>query len=163
MKKKVELEPNNARAARDWCELLTSIGTAQLDLGQIETGAQNLAEAVDRAEKLLARDPANGSSVLEVIDSRLAQAKGFATQAALPGNSPAHQADLWQRAIETLGHSQERIHSPELQRRKGSLAERSEKIAQAMSLAQAAIAKIATEPRPTSAAPVNDKPEIKQP
>jgi serine/threonine protein kinase len=163
VKIKVEMAPNDARAARDWVVCLRVIGTAQLALGRTEEGAQNLEEAVRKAEKLAGRDPANGSFQLEFIDSLLAQAKGFATQAKLLEITPARQVELWQRAIQTLARCQERMASPELQRNKASLVTQEKKVAQGMNEAQAALTKIATDARPTSAAPANDKSEIKQP
>ncbi len=67
VKIKLEMDSDNARAARDRVGLLSSIGAAQLALGQTEQGAQSLDETVRHAEVLVARDPANGPAQLQFI------------------------------------------------------------------------------------------------
>ena len=132
-------------------------------LGRTEDGAKSLEEAVCLAEDLVTRDPANGPSQLELIDSLYAQAKGFAAQAGVPGISSAGQADQWQRAIQALARCHERMNSPELQRTKLPLNQRAKEITRAANEAQAALAKIAAGGGPSPAPTETGKPHIKHP
>jgi serine/threonine protein kinase/tetratricopeptide (TPR) repeat protein len=144
VKIKVEMNPNNARSARDWSELLRFIGKTQIALGQAEEGAQKLEEGVRRLENLVKRDPANGQCQLDLIDALEFQANGFAARANLPGNSPRQQAELWRHAIEVFTKCQQRLDAQELQRSKLALKPRAERIAKAMSEARLALEKLAT-------------------
>jgi serine/threonine protein kinase/tetratricopeptide (TPR) repeat protein len=143
VKIKVEMEPDNLRAARDWSELLRFIGKTQIAIGQIEKGAQQLDEAVRRSEKLVVRDPTNGLGQLELLDALEFQAEGFAARAKLPDNSLAQQAELWRRAIDVFEKCRERLDAPELQRIKLGLRPRAERIAKAMTEAKLALEKLA--------------------
>lgn len=163
VKIKLEMDPNNARAARDQSNALRLIGAAQLALGQTELGAQSLAEAVRHAEALVARDPANGPAQLELTESLRAQAKGYAIQVGLAGIAPARQMELWQRALQSLTRCQQRMELPELRRNKAALETRAKALTQAMNEAQSALAKIAAGAGSISPLPVKDKLETQQP
>ena len=138
-------EPNNARWPRDWCTLRAELGAAQIALGQVDQGAAGLKEAVDRAQTLVARDPANALTQSVLLDVLHKQADGWAKQAALAGNSRQRQADLWQRTIETLFQCEAQAASPALDRMRPALAKQMKEIQQSLENARAAYAKVAAQ------------------
>jgi tetratricopeptide (TPR) repeat protein len=103
----VDREPNNARYARDWSQIHSDLGKAQIALGRVDEGLANLDESVRLAE----RDPANGSSQDLLASILQDEAKGCATVAGSPGISRARQAELWQRTITALARRLEKMDS----------------------------------------------------
>ncbi len=75
----VDREPDDARHARDWSEIHSDLGTAQIALGRFDEGLTNLDEAVRLAEALAERDPSNGSSQDLLAGVLQDEAKGCAT------------------------------------------------------------------------------------
>jgi serine/threonine protein kinase len=138
----VEREPNNARYARDWSGIHGAIGLAQIGLGRFDEGVTNLQEAVRLAENLIVRDPMNGSSQVQLIDSLQLQAEGFAKIAHTPGTSPVRQVELLQQAVQSLTRCQERLALPELERIRSQLSQKAKEIAQELNEARSTLAKI---------------------
>jgi tetratricopeptide (TPR) repeat protein len=143
-KMQVEREPNDARYARDWSQIHSELGAAQIALGQVEAGMTNLQEAVRLAGEVLAHDPVNGSSQSQLIGSLHAQAKGLAAIAQSPGSSPARRADLWAQVIQILSGCQEKLASPAMAQIRASEVGTAKKIAQDLDQARAALARLAT-------------------
>jgi len=138
-------EPNNARWPRDWCMLRAELGAAQIALGQIDQGADSLKDAVDRAQRLVARDPANALTQSVLLDVLHKQADGFAKQAAVATSSRQRQAELWQRTIETLIQCEAQAASPALDRMRPTLAKQMKEIQESLEKARAAYAKVAAQ------------------
>lgn len=58
----VDQEPNNARWARDWGQIHSRLGTAQIALGRFEEGMTNLQQAVHIAQSVLAPSCTGGKT-----------------------------------------------------------------------------------------------------
>jgi tetratricopeptide (TPR) repeat protein len=147
----VDRAPNDARHARDWSEIHSDLGTAQIALGRFDEGLTNLDEAVRLAEPLAERDPSNGSSQDLLVEVLQDESKGCAKVADSSGISRARQAALWQQAITALTRCQEKLDSPQLAHMTQSqLTQQHNEIESALSEARNAYAKIAGETRTDS-------------
>jgi tRNA A-37 threonylcarbamoyl transferase component Bud32/tetratricopeptide (TPR) repeat protein len=147
----VDRAPNDARHARDWSEIHSDLGTAQIALGRFDAGLTNLDEGVRLAESLAERDPSNGSSQDLLVEVLQDEAKGCATIAGSPGISRARQAELWQRAITALTRCQEKLDSPQLEQMPQSrLTRQRNETESALNKARDAYAKIAGETKTNS-------------
>jgi tetratricopeptide (TPR) repeat protein len=142
----VDRAPNDPRHARDWSEIHSDLGTAQIALGRFDEGLTNLDEAVRLAEPLVERDPLNGSSQELLAEVLQDEAKGCAKVAGSPGISRARQAELWQRAIAALTRCQEKLDSPQLaQMTQSQLTQQRNDVAPALNEARNAAAKLGAE------------------
>jgi tetratricopeptide (TPR) repeat protein len=139
----LEQEPNNARYARDWSEVHSDLGKAQIAFGRLDEGLANLDEAVRLAEPLVERDPLNGSSQNLLVGVLQDDAEGCSNIAGSPGISRARQAELWQREITVLTRCQEKLDSPQLkQASQSQLTRRRDEIGSALRKARDAYAKL---------------------
>lgn len=153
MKMLVDREPNDARYARDWSEIHSDLGTAQIALGRFDEGLTNLDVAVRLAEALAERDPLNGSSRDMLAEVLQDEAKGCAKVAGSPGISRARQAELWQRAIAALTRCQEKLDSPQLaQMTQSQLTQQRNDVSRALSEARSAFEKLGVEAEPRRSA-----------
>ena len=147
----VDREPDDSRHARDWSEIHSDLGTAQIALGRFDEGLTNLDVAVRLAEALAERDPLNGSSRDMLAEVLQDEAKGCAKVAGSPGISRARQAELWQRAIAALTRCQEKLDSPQLAHQpKSQLIKMRSEIESALNEARNGYAKIAGETKTNS-------------
>lgn len=142
----VDRAPNDPRHARDWSEIHSDLGTAQIALGRFDEGLTNLDVAVRLAEALAERDPLNGSSRDMLAEVLQDEAKGCAKVAGSPGISRARQAELWQRAIAALTRCQEKLDSPQLaQMTQSQLTQQRNDVSRALSEARSAFEKLGVE------------------
>jgi tetratricopeptide (TPR) repeat protein len=63
----VEREPNNAQWARDWSQIHSELGAAQIGLGRVEVGLANLQEAVRLAAEIQARQEKISSAAMAQV------------------------------------------------------------------------------------------------
>jgi tetratricopeptide (TPR) repeat protein len=139
----IDREPNDARSARDWSGIHAEIGTALILVGRSDEGMTNLQMAVDLAERMVARDPLNGSSQSLLIECLRKHAQGAANVARAAETAPGRRSELWQQAVQSLTRCQERLASPELVRIQFPTRKSEREIKQALDEARDALAKIA--------------------
>jgi len=147
----VERAPNNARYARDWSGIHGAIGLAQIALDRFDEGLANLQAGVQLTENLIRRDPVNGTSQLQLIESLQQQANGLVKIANFPGTGSVRQMELLRQAVQSLTRCQGRLALPELERIRPQLSKKAKEITQELEEARSALAKMssAAEARPT--------------
>jgi len=111
---KAEMEPNNARWARDWSTTLGQLGDIQMALGNHQAGAGHWADAVARSRDLVDRDPANPKAQTYLLWNIKEQAEACAKRAHLPGTSRQQQIEHLRQARDLLAECAERLTLPEL-------------------------------------------------
>jgi tetratricopeptide (TPR) repeat protein len=146
-----ERQPNNARWPRDWSELHGDLGTTQIALGRFDEGMTNLQLAVELAESLVARDPANGLSQQMLAELLQQEGEGWMKVTGSPGISRERQAEDWQRAIMAVTRCQEKLDSPQLAHQpKSQLIKKRSEIESELNEARNGYAKIAGETKTNS-------------
>jgi len=149
----IDREPNDARSARDWSSIHGEIGDALIRLGRYHEGMTNLQMAVDVVERIVARDPLNGSSQSLLIESLRAHAQGVAKVARAPDTAPGRRSELWHQAVQSLTRCQERLASPELARIQFPVRKSEKEVKQELDDARDALAKIADQSEDKPAKP----------
>ncbi len=149
----IDREPNEARSARDWSGIHAEIGTALILVGRSDEGMTNLQMAVDLAERVVARDPLNGSSQALLIECLRKHAQGAAKVARAPETAPGRRSELWQQAVQSLTRCQERLAAPELARIQFPARKSEKDVKQALAEARDALAKIAANSENKAAKP----------
>ncbi len=149
----IDREPNEARSARDWSGIHAKIGTALILVGRPDEGMTNLQMAVDLAERIVARDPLNGSSQALLIECLHDHAQGAAKVARAPETAPGRRAELWRQTVQSLTRCQERLAAPELARIQFPARKSEKDVKRALAEARDALAKISANSENKAAKP----------